>query len=67
MIIVLAIKSAGIAVGTFIGVSIGLFARRRRGAEQWLLGGSIIVTALAAAVLALIMAMIVNFVIGATV
>ena len=49
MIIVLAIKSAGIAVGTFIGVSIGLFARRRRGAEQWLLGGSIIVTALAAA------------------
>ena len=67
MIIVLAIKSAGIAVGTFIGVSIGLFGRRRRGAERWLLGGSIIVTALAAAALALIMAMIVNFVIGATV
>ncbi|MEO9682204.1 MAG: hypothetical protein ABJR46_19165 [Tateyamaria sp.] len=64
MIAFLAIKSAGIGIGTFIGVCIGLFARRRRGAEQWLLGGSIVLTALAAAVIALVMAMLVNYVIG---
>lgn len=63
MITFLAIKSAGIGIGTVIGVCIGLFARRRRGAEQWLLGGSIVATAFAAGFAALLAAMVVNYII----
>ena len=64
MILVLAVQSAGIAIGTFVGVCIGLFARRRRGGSDWLLGGSIVLTALAAATGAWVVAMIMNYFLG---
>lgn len=64
MILGLAQQSAGIAIGTFIGVLIGLSSRRRRGATQWMLGGSVTLTALVAALGALCVAMFVNYMIG---
>lgn len=66
MILLLAQQSAGIAIGTFIGVCIGLFSRRRRGGSDWLLGGSILLTAAVAALGALVVAMTINYLIGAS-
>ena len=66
MILVLAQQSAGIAIGTFIGVLIGLSSSRRRGSTQWLLGGSLMLTALVAAFGALCVAMFVTYMIGST-
>jgi len=64
MILVLAVQSAGIAIGTFVGVCIGLFSRRRSGGSDWLLGGSIVLTAFAAGMGAWVVAMFVNYLIG---
>ncbi len=64
MIAYLALKSAGIGIGTFVGVGIGLFVAGRRGSQQTLLGDSVLLTALAAGLGAWCLAMLVNSFIG---
>ncbi|MEP1198838.1 hypothetical protein [Tateyamaria sp.] len=66
MIATLALQSVGIPAGTFIGVLIGLGIRRRSGKTDGLLGGSLLLTAIAASLIAWIVAIIVNYVIGST-
>ncbi|GGE41293.1 hypothetical protein [Actibacterium pelagium] len=46
-IIALAIDSAGVGVGVFVGMLIGLSVRRKRvGTDEGLIGNSVLVTAL---------------------
>ncbi|MEM6372660.1 MAG: hypothetical protein AAF727_07765 [Pseudomonadota bacterium] len=67
MILTLATQSIGVPAGTFIGLLIGLGMRRRAGKTEGLLRGSLVLTALVAALGAWVVAIIVNYVIGATV
>ena len=57
MIQQLALQSSGAAIGVFIGVLLGMILRKRKGKTEGLLGGSILLTASAAAGLALIVMM----------
>ncbi|MCR8546966.1 hypothetical protein M4578_03930 [Salipiger sp. P9] len=61
MIQQLAIQSLGAGVGVFIGVLIGLSIRKRKGRTDGLLGGSVFVTASAAAGLAMIVMMAMKY------
>lgn len=53
LLLFLAMKSAGVGVGIFLGTLIGLGMRKQKGKTEGLLGGSVIVTALAAGALAM--------------
>ena len=53
----LVLDSAGAAIGVFVGVLIGLGVRKRKGNTEGLLGGSVLLTASAAAGLALLVMM----------
>ncbi|EIE51411.1 hypothetical protein [Salipiger aestuarii] len=57
MIQQLAMQSLGAGVGVFLGVLIGLGIRKRKGNTEGLLGGSVILTASAAAGLAMVVMM----------
>ena len=64
MIATLALQSIGIPAGTFIGILLGLGMRRRSGKTDGLLGGSLLLTALVAALVAWVIAIIANFFVG---
>jgi|GEM_PF-676248 len=66
MIATLALQSIGIPAGTFLGILIGLGMRRRSGKTDGLIGGSLLLTALVAAAVAWVIAIIVNYFIGAS-
>ncbi|MEQ3710719.1 MAG: hypothetical protein ABNH38_03635 [Tateyamaria sp.] len=66
MIATLALQSIGIPAGTFIGVLLGLGMRRRSGKTDGLLGGSLLLTAAVAALIAWVVAIAVNYFIGST-
>ncbi len=53
----LVLDSAGAAIGVFVGVLIGLGVRKRKGNTEGLLGGSVLLTASAAAGVALLVMM----------
>ena len=65
MIATLALQSIGIPAGTFIGILLGLGMRRRSGKTDGLIGGSLLLTALVAAIVAWVIAIAVNYFIGA--
>ena len=58
----LAIQSAGVAVGTFIGALIGLSVRRRNGYTGGLFRGSVLATSFLVAMAAMGAMMVVKFV-----
>ncbi|MCA0960640.1 hypothetical protein [Salipiger bermudensis] len=62
MIQQLAIDSLGAGIGVFLGVLIGLGIRRRKGKTEGLLGGSVLLTASAAAGLAMLVMMMLKYV-----
>jgi len=64
LLYVLAVKSAGVAIGTGIGVAIGLGLRKREGKTEWLLGGSVALTAVVAGLLALLLSMVIRYFTG---
>ena len=57
----LALSSAGVGVGTFVGVLIGLIARRRKGKSDMLFRESVVATAFLAAACAMAVMMTVNY------
>lgn len=61
MIQQLAIQSLGTGIGVFIGVLIGLGIRKRKGKTEGLLGGSVLLTASAAAGLAMLVMMAMKY------
>ena len=62
MIQQLAIDSLGAGIGVFLGVLIGLGIRRRKGKTEGLLGGSVLLTASAAAGLAMLVMMMLKYI-----
>ncbi len=56
--VALAMASAGVGVGTFIGALIGLGMRQRKGNSEGLIAGSVLLTSLAVAVGAMGLVMI---------
>ncbi|MEO0402572.1 MAG: hypothetical protein AAF214_09375 [Pseudomonadota bacterium] len=66
MIISLLIQSAGAGVGAFIGVLIGVTARKRKGNTEGLLARSPLLTAAAAGLAALLTMMLIKYFTGAS-
>ena len=62
LFLTLALQSAGVAVGTFVGALIGLSVRRRNGNTGGLFRGSVVATAFLAAMAAMGAMMVVRFV-----
>ncbi|AWI83865.1 hypothetical protein CEW88_09350 [Alloyangia pacifica] len=60
----LVLDSAGAAIGVFVGVLIGLGVRKRKGNTEGLLGGSVLLTASAAAGVALLVMMAFRYFLG---
>lgn len=60
----LVLDSAGAAIGVFLGVLIGLGMRKRRGNTEGLLANSVLLTASAAAGLALLVMMAFRYFMG---
>ncbi|NDV50971.1 MULTISPECIES: hypothetical protein [Roseobacteraceae] len=60
----LVLDSAGAAIGVFVGVLIGLGVRKRKGNTEGLLGGSVLLTASAAAGVALLVMMAYRYFLG---
>lgn len=61
LLVFLVMKSAGAAVGVFLGTFIGFVIRARKGKTEGMIGGSVTLTALAAAGLALLVMMVVTY------
>ena len=62
----LLVQSAGAGLGVFAGTLIGLSIRKRGGKTQGLLAGSVVLTAIAAGLLALVVMMLVKAMTGGT-
>lgn len=60
MLAIIFLKSAGIAIGTALGVGLGLEIRKRRGNTEGLIGGSVIMTTFVLAMIVLVLGMIVR-------
>ncbi|ANT59413.1 MULTISPECIES: hypothetical protein [Roseobacteraceae] len=60
----LVLESAGAAIGVFLGVLIGLGVRKRKGNTEGLMANSVLLTASAAAGLALIVMMAFRYFLG---
>ncbi|WP_417722981.1 hypothetical protein [Salipiger sp.] len=61
MILQLAMQSAGAGIGVFLGTVIGLSMRRDKSRTSGLLGGSVVLTALAAGLLAMAVMMVIKY------